>query len=108
MNTDGKIVLITGATSGIGLAVSKKLASLKATVVMIGRNPAKSLDSWKEVAAAAKGPAPVLFTSDFSEQKNIAELASSLQRKMPRIDVLINNAGAIFSEKDVTIDGVER
>jgi NAD(P)-dependent dehydrogenase (short-subunit alcohol dehydrogenase family) len=108
MSMIGKVVLITGATGGVGLAVSKKLVSLGAKVVMIGRDPIRSVSAWQSVSEMSKGEAPLLLTSDFSSQENIATLSSSLHQHLDRIDVLINNAGGIFSERRLTEDGIER
>src|SRR6516225_802795 len=100
----GKTVLITGATSGLGLATALLLAEQGAEVVMIGRDRTRGNFMGAEIAKCAAGNAPVLFLADLSSQAEIHRLAEQLHRSLPRIDVLINNAAAMFADREVTPD----
>jgi len=104
----GKTVLITGATSGLGLATALLLAERGAEVLMVGRERTRSNFMRAEVAKCAAGNAPILFLADLSSQAEIHRLAEQLHRCFSRIDVLINNAAAVFEEREVTPDGLEK
>ena len=108
MSMSGKTVLITGATSGLGLATAILLAERGAEVVMVGRDRTRSNFMRTEVAKCAAGNAPILFLADLSSQVEIHRLAERLHGCFSRIDVLINNAAAVFAEKEVTPDGLEK
>lgn len=99
---DGRRVVITGATSGIGRSAALALAELGADLVIVGRNPSKA----EAVAAAADG-APDVEIADLASMVQIRELATRL-RSGPPIDVLVNNAGALFPDRGVTEEGIER
>ena len=104
----GKTVLITGATSGLGLATALLLAERGAEVLMVGRERTRSNFMRAEVAKCAAGSPPILFLADLSSQAEIHRLADRLHGCFSRIDVLINNAGALFAEREVTPDGLEK
>jgi NAD(P)-dependent dehydrogenase (short-subunit alcohol dehydrogenase family) len=108
MRMDEKIVLVTGANSGVGFATARKLAELGAEVVMVCRNPARGNPARKEIAKVATGPAPTLLLADLSSQASIHELAGEVHARFSRIDVLVNNAGAIFARRQLTADGIEK
>ena len=102
-----KICLITGANSGIGKAAAKGLAKLGATIILVTRNHTRgerTLTELKEISGENKS---YLFIADLSSQESILNLAKEIKDKFNRIDVLINNAGAFFSKRHVTIDGIE-
>jgi NAD(P)-dependent dehydrogenase (short-subunit alcohol dehydrogenase family) len=104
----GKTVLITGATSGLGLATAMLLAERGAEVVMVGRDRTRSNFMRTEVAKLAAGNAPILFLADLSSQAEIHRLAERLHGCFSRIDALINNAAAVFAVREVTPDGLEK
>jgi len=108
MSMSGKTVLITGATSGLGLATALLLAERGAEVVMVGRDRTRSNFMRTEVAKCAAGNAPILFLADLSSQAEIHRLAERLHGCFSRIDILINNAAAVFAEREVTPDGLEK
>jgi len=104
----GKIVLITGANSGVGFATARKLAECGAAVVMVCRNPARGNSARAEIAKVATRPAPTLLLADLSLQASIRALASEVRTQFSRIDVLINNAGAMFAGRELTAEGIEK
>lgn len=104
----GKIVLITGANSGVGFVTARALAELGAEIIMVCRDPARADAARKEIARVATGPAAKLLLADLSSQAAIRRLAGEVRSRFSRIDVLVNNAGAIFSRRELTSDGIER
>jgi retinol dehydrogenase-12 len=103
---DGKICVITGATSGIGLATAEKLAVAGARLVLVGRDRAKGATAAARVKALRpEGEVRLLF-ADLSRIAGVRALAAELAA-LPRIDVLINNAGGIFRRRYETADGLE-
>lgn len=102
-----KVCLITGATSGIGLVTAQALAQRGATVVMAGRDETRGAEGVDQVKKATGNDAVDLLLADLSSQAQIAELAQTFQRRYDRLDVLVNNAGAIFTERQVSAEGIE-
>ena len=105
---EGKTVLITGASSGVGLATAIALARIGARVLLVCRDARRGADALTAVANASTEAAPKLLLADLSSLHDVRVLADELRRNFPRIDVLINNAAGIFSERGLTIDGIER
>jgi NAD(P)-dependent dehydrogenase (short-subunit alcohol dehydrogenase family) len=105
---NGKIVLITGANSGLGFETARQLSQRGARIVMICRDRARGLAAQNEIARVASGAAPDLLLADLSSQASIQEVAQEIRSRYSRLDVLIHNAGAIFERRELTIDGIER
>jgi NAD(P)-dependent dehydrogenase (short-subunit alcohol dehydrogenase family) len=105
---DGKIALITGANSGIGFVTAVELAKMGARVLMVCRDGERGAHARAAVAKAASGAAPELLLADISSQKSIRALADDVSQRFASIDVLINNAGGIFANRELTTDGIER
>jgi NAD(P)-dependent dehydrogenase (short-subunit alcohol dehydrogenase family) len=108
MNMQNKIVLITGANSGIGYETAKALAADGAQILMVCRDPERGQGARNGIARIAKGPAPVLFIADLSSQASIRELSAEIHKHFQHIDVLINNAGGVFARREFTVDGIEK
>ncbi|MBX3064799.1 MAG: SDR family oxidoreductase [Anaerolineae bacterium] len=102
---NGKICLVTGATDGIGKVTAKVLAEQGATVIGVGRDPAKLQATIKEVGSTAGSLE--MMTADLSSLAQIRALAEQFKRKYDHLHVLINNAGALFSKYRETVDGFE-
>ncbi len=103
----GKRVLITGCTQGIGKEAALALAALGADLVLIARDRQK-LDELAAEIAAQNAPGKIAVeVADLSSQKDIRALAERLLANPAPIDVLINNAGGIFTERRTTVDGIE-
>ena len=103
----GRTVLVTGATSGIGRATALGLATLGADVAITGRDRGRTESAAREISAAG-GRNVEVFVSDLSSQEQVRRLASQVLEGLPRIDVLVNNAGGYWSTRHVTADGLER
>lgn len=101
----GKVCLVTGATDGVGKVTARALAEAGATVVGVGRNPAKIKDTLTEVGDT--GGKLEFMTADLSSLAEIRALAEEFQRKYDRLDVLVNNAGALYKSYRETVDGIE-
>lgn len=102
-----QVVLITGATSGIGLATAHDLAARGATVVLVARNQQKGLAVRDQIRAETGNPKVEVLFADLSSQQAIRELASAFQERYSQLHVLINNAGGIFFRRETTVDGLE-
>jgi len=103
----GKVVVITGANAGIGLATALGLARLGAEIVLICRDAKRGKAAVRAVAQAASTP-PSLFIADLSSQRSIHELSAALHKQFTWLDVLINNAAAAFARRELTVDGIEK
>src|SRR5215469_5490641 len=100
---NGKTVVITGATSGIGEVAADRLAGKGERIVFIARDPARGEETVKHLRAISDGDHQVHYAdlSRLSEMKRVAEEITAAE---PRIDILINNAGAMFGTRKVTED----
>ncbi len=107
MSIAGKRILVTGATDGIGLESAVELARQGGRLHLVGRNPAKLAAAAGKVAAAAGGAPPATYLADLSSQAAIRKLAADVTANAPQLDVLLNNAGGIFLERRLSVDGIE-
>jgi retinol dehydrogenase 14 len=103
-----RYALITGASSGIGLATARGLAKASYSVTVVARDPARGNAAREEVAQVATGPEPSLLLADLSSQARVRALAHEVGARFPKLDVLINNAGASFQRRELTVDGIEK
>ncbi len=104
---DGKVCLVTGATSGIGLATAQALARLGATVIVVGRNPAKCGATIIRIKEQTGSQAVDYLVADLSSQNEIRRLAEEFKKRYQRLDVLVNNAGGVFFKRRESADGIE-
>jgi NAD(P)-dependent dehydrogenase (short-subunit alcohol dehydrogenase family) len=105
---DGKICLVTGATSGIGLETARGLAARGATVVVVGRNAEKCTAASDAIRRDTGHDAVEPLHADLSSQADVRALAEAFTRRYDRLHVLVNNAGAHFATRQVTVDGLEK
>jgi NAD(P)-dependent dehydrogenase (short-subunit alcohol dehydrogenase family) len=104
----GKVVIVTGSTDGIGKATARALAAMGATVVIVGRNPDKTTATVEELRAATGNEQIEGMLADFASLAQVRQLADAFKQKRDRLDVLINNAGAVFAKRGETEDGFEQ
>jgi NAD(P)-dependent dehydrogenase (short-subunit alcohol dehydrogenase family) len=103
----GKVVVITGATSGIGGVAAQKLASMGARIVFVARDRNRASRTMSRLRQIAPNVDHQVFYADLSRVPDMKRVASEIAAAEPRIDVLINNAGAMFERRHVTPDGLE-
>ena len=100
-------MVITGGTSGIGQVAAERLASMGARIVLVARSQRRGEDMLARLQAIAPAESHRVHYGDVSRLSDLNRLAPEIRSAAPRIDVLINNAGAAFSERQVTEDGLE-
>lgn len=103
----GRTVLVTGGTGGIGRATALGLSRLGALVVITGRDQSRTEAVAQEIQDATGAPVEAI-AADLSSQAQLRLLAERVQRKLPRLDVLVNNVGGYWNTRHVTDDGLER
>jgi len=107
MDLSGKTVVITGATSGIGASAAEALAAQGARVIFTARDAAKAAATLSGLTRANPGAAHDFVIADLTTLAHMKTAAEALAAKAGTVDVLINNAGAIFSRRQLTPDGLE-
>jgi NAD(P)-dependent dehydrogenase (short-subunit alcohol dehydrogenase family) len=103
----GTVCLITGATSGIGWETAKALAAQGATVALVGRDAERTQKAIDTIRASAPNSQLESYSADLSAQEQVRRLAQEFQSRHDQLDVLINDAGAVFTTRKVSVDGIE-
>jgi dehydrogenase/reductase SDR family member 12 len=103
----GKVVLVTGATSGIGLAAATALAQRNADVWIVGRDETRTDAARRAISAAAPESRVTTAIADLAVLDDIRSLAERVRGSLPHLDVLIHNAGALTHDLHYTADGLE-
>ncbi len=104
----GKVVVVTGGTSGIGQVAAERLAGMGARIVLVARSKSRGEATLARLREIAPKESHSIHYGDISRLADLKRLTSELRSAEPRIDVLINNAGAMFGQRQVTEDGLER
>jgi NAD(P)-dependent dehydrogenase (short-subunit alcohol dehydrogenase family) len=102
-----KICLVTGATSGIGAVTAQALAQQGATVVIVARHGGRAAATVARLKAQTGNPAVEYLMADLSAQEQVRDVARAFSERHPRLDVLVNNAGALFYNRRESVDGLE-
>lgn len=106
-NVAGRTVVVTGSTAGLGRAAAEELARLGAHVVVMGRDRARTEAAAREIQAAAGNGAVEAIACDLASLASVRAAAAELLERLPRIDVLVNNAGGMQDERLESVDGHE-
>jgi NAD(P)-dependent dehydrogenase (short-subunit alcohol dehydrogenase family) len=104
---NGKIVLVTGATAGIGKVTARALAQMGAHVVIVGRNAERTKQTAEELKEATGNQKIDYLLADLSSMAAVRRLAEEFLAKYDRLNVLVNNAGAVNMTRETTVDGYE-
>jgi NAD(P)-dependent dehydrogenase (short-subunit alcohol dehydrogenase family) len=102
-----KVALVTGSTSGIGFAAALELSRRGANVIVHGRSHARCRFALEKLRRLGTGKSITCLAADLSSQGNIRGLARQVMDKYDRLDVLINNAGAVFITRKLSVDDIE-
>jgi NAD(P)-dependent dehydrogenase (short-subunit alcohol dehydrogenase family) len=108
MGDQPRVCLVTGATTGIGLATAVGLARAGAHVIIGARTRERGEAARERVAGVTGSDRLEVMVADLSIQAEVRRLAEEVVASHPRLDVLVNNAGMVFSERQETADGIER
>lgn len=106
-NLDGKVCIVTGSTSGIGLITAKELAKMGATTIIVARDEVRGKKALAEVKKASGSNSIELLMCDFSSQSSILAFVEAFKNKYDRLDVLINNAGMMSHKRGEADSGIE-
>src|SRR6058998_610677 len=107
MTMKDKVVMVTGANSGIGKAASLALAKKGATLVMVARNPERGEAARSEIVRKSGNNSIDLLLADLSSLESVRQLVAEFRKKYSKLQVLINNAGLFNQRRNVTTDGYE-
>jgi len=107
MSLQGKVIVVTGATSGIGLAVAEQLASQGARVIGVGRSPERCQQAETRLRASNRNPQVNYLIADLSLQAEVRRLADEIRAQVDALDGLVNNAGSVPFHQVVTAEGFD-
>jgi len=104
---NGKVCMVTGATSGIGKVTAQELAQQGASVIIVGRSPEKGVDVVDQIKKQT-GSTVEFMLADLSVQQEIHRLVNQYNSEYQRLDVLINNAADVFFKRQMNVEGIEQ
>ncbi len=104
---EGKTCVVTGASGGIGKETARALARMGAIVLIVGRHPNRTHAAAMEIRATEPAASIEALVGDLSSQREVRRLANEISARHPRLDVLVNNAGAVNAVRRVTEEGIE-
>ncbi|UCE41743.1 MAG: SDR family NAD(P)-dependent oxidoreductase, partial [Candidatus Aminicenantes bacterium] len=107
MTLSGKICLITGANTGLGLAVSKKFTNMSANTIMLCRNKEKGENAIHEIKKETPNASVELMICDLSSMTSIQSFIEEFKGKYSKLDILYNNAAVMKQKRTITEDGFE-
>ncbi len=103
----GKRILITGATNGIGLATARELARQRAEVIIVSRGQDHCATAVEQIKKQTGNDEVKYLVADLSSQQSIRQLVNDFKKQYQRLDVLINNVGLVFMRRQESVDGIE-
>ena len=103
----GKTIVITGGTSGVGEVAAETLAQMGARIILVARNKSRADTTMVRLRRSGPGVAHTAYFADLTRLAEIKRLAAEIADREPPIDILINNAGALFGTRRLTEDGLE-
>jgi NAD(P)-dependent dehydrogenase (short-subunit alcohol dehydrogenase family) len=106
-NLNGRNVIVSGGTDGIGMATALSLAKMGVSLWIIGRDESKTKQALDEIVNASGNEKVGYFVADLSSIASIRTVAARINDTMDHLDVLINNAGALFTQRQTSDDGLE-
>jgi dehydrogenase/reductase SDR family protein 12 len=107
VDMSGRVALVTGATGGLGLAAATALAQRNADLWIVGRDPQRTEAARCAIAGVAPDSSVTTAVADLAVLGDVRDLADRVRRSVPRLDVMIHNAGALTRDLRCTVDGLE-
>lgn len=104
---DKKTILITGANSGLGFEAAKQLAKQGHEIILLCRNKEKGEIAVSEIKSYSNNQNIHLYTANLASQKSIEAVAQQIKKDISKLDVLLNNAGGVFNNFQLSEDGIE-
>ena len=102
-----RVVLMTGATSGIGKVAARRIAAMGPRMVLVVRDQARGMVAWEDITMSSGNDKVELMIADLSSMEEVRLLAQEFKRKYKRLHVLVNNAAIVPRERSVTVEGLE-
>ncbi|MEM6528004.1 MAG: SDR family NAD(P)-dependent oxidoreductase [Chloroflexota bacterium] len=103
----GKTAIVTGATRGLGVGIAQGLAGMGAETIIISRSEQKCKDTVAQIQQETGNENVRYYAADLSVMAQVRDVAAQLNRDLDRLDVLVNNAGAWFTERKLSAEGIE-
>lgn len=107
LELQNQVILVTGASDGLGKVTARDLAGMGATVILVGRNPEKTQMAAEWVRQQTGSQQVDYLLADLSSQAEVHVLANQFQERYARLDVLVNNVGSAFVTRQLSADGIE-
>ena len=104
---EDQVIIVTGSNSGIGKATAKALAGMGATIVMAVRNLESGRKAREEIVSDTGSQSVSVMICDLASKDSIKRFVEEFKKAFARLDVLINNAGAVFAKRQLSVDGIE-
>ncbi|WP_138431551.1 SDR family oxidoreductase [Fodinibius saliphilus] len=108
MDLANKLCIVTGANSGIGKETTRALANQRAYVIMVCRDEKRAEQAKRDIINDTTHTGIEIMLADLALQHDVRELANRITQRYEKVDLLVNNAGLITNEREVTIDGIEK